>query len=302
MTLRDALGSVREIMAFALLGVSVLALFSALVSLVPTESERSLYDYPYFVAVFSPGFLTLLTVVPPVLAVLLAAGFGQPVRRAKVVALLGMAVLGIALLFGLIFDVLLGFVGRVSENTFFDGARAFLSQLPLLVLTALAVFVVLRVYQSMFTAPKPQQPVYPGYPAGYPPQYGQPHPQQYGYPAGYGQQPHAYGQPAQPGQQPYSQQPYSQQAYGQPAQAPGYGQPQQAYGQPAQPGQAPVPPQPTAAPNPPQQPPAPPAQASEAQAPQAEQQAPAPEQGSQAEQQSPQAGHAARPDQSEENP
>lgn len=92
----------------------------------------------------------------------------------------------------------------------------------------------------------------PGYPAGYPAQYGQPGQAdqfgqygqpgqanqfgQYGQPGQqqYGQPGQAqYGQAGQPGQ--YEQQQYNQTQYGQPGQAAQYGQ--QQYGQPVQPGQ-----------------------------------------------------------------
>jgi hypothetical protein len=284
-TLREVVTPLREIIAFALLGVAALALLVALLNLVPTDFERpSLMPYAFFVAIQPPGFLSLVTVGTPVLAILLATGLGDPVRRAKLIASFSTVLLAAAIFFGLIFEVLIGFVGMIAEQSPMDGGKLLLGRLPLLLLALVALLFGFRVWQGMFYVPKPQptaaaQGAWGGY--QHQGQYGQPgYPQQQGYPQqtypqqGYPQQTYpqqgqqqqtypqqgqqAYGQPGH-GQQGYGQQsPYAQQAYQQPYGQPAYQQPQpaqpagygqSAYAEPAAAGQPAAPAgQPTAVP------------------------------------------------------
>jgi hypothetical protein len=237
-TLKDVLGPARELLAFGLLGVTGLALLAALIGLFPSEYERFQTNdsYTFYLGARPPGFLTLITVGAPLLAVLLVTGLGELTARAKLVTMISAIAIAIAVVFGLIFDVLLGFVGLTSELDFMDGLKFALRQLLLLGLAALALLVCARVWTGLFYVPKPepapQQGAWSGY--GYQGQYGQPGQPQYGQ-----QQQAAYGQP-QYGQ---TAQQYGTQAYGQPAQPtqptqPAQPvQPTQQFGQPAQPTQ-----------------------------------------------------------------
>jgi hypothetical protein len=281
-TLKDVLGPARDLLVFGLLGVTGLALLAALMGLFPSEFERfqSNDTYTAYLGFRPPGFLTLITVGAPLLAVLLVTALGEPTARAKLVTMIAAVTIAVAVVFGLIFDVLLGFIGLNSELEFMDSAKFVLRQLVLLGLAALALLVCARVWTGLFYVPKPepapQQAAWGGY--GYQGQYGQPgttQPQygqqpgygqsQYGQPAqqygtqsqaqGYGQpaqpaqpaQTQQFGQPAQPTQQ-FGQGAYQPPAAQQPTQVGGYGQ-QSGYGQPAGYGQAqPVPPVPTGSP------------------------------------------------------
>jgi hypothetical protein len=231
-TPRESLAPVRELVAFVLLGVAALLLLSAFANLVPTDfQQRGTLPYGLYLAFNPPGFLSLVTVVAPVLAVLLVTSLGDPAPRAKLVTVAGAVLLAVAAFFGLIFELLIAFIGMTAEVSFLDGVKGALPPAAMLVLALLGLLVVFRIWQGMFLLPKPVQPApgqagwsgygYPGQPGQYgqaQPGYGQP-----GYPAaqpGYGQQP-SYGQAEHPG-------------YGQ-SQHPGYGQAQPGYGQPAQP-------------------------------------------------------------------
>jgi hypothetical protein len=225
---------VREIAAFALLGAVLLALLTALTNLLPTEAQRpEFFPYLYYLGSNPPGFLTLVNIIAPVVAVLLVTAVGDPTPRAKLITMGAAALLAVVIFFGLIFEVLLGFIGVTQELSFLDGLKLVaMPQLVLFVLAAVALLVVFRIWQGMFYVPKPAaapQAAWSGY--GYQAPYGQ---QGYAQPgqAQYGQQqPQQYGQQAASQAQPPAAQPTAQ-AQAQPQQQ--YGQAnQQQYGQPA---------------------------------------------------------------------
>lgn len=228
-TLREVLAPVREPVGFLLLGVAALGFLTALTNLVPTDFQERGLPYGLYLAFSPPGFLTLASVAVPVLAVLVVTAIGDPTLRAKLVTIGAGALLAANAFFGLVFELLIGFVGITAEVSFVDGVKSVvLPHVALLALGLLALLVVFRIWQGLFYVPRPA-PAAPGA-AGW---------SGYGYQAPYGQPTQQYGQPAQQyGQaQPYGQptQQYGQaQPYGQ---APAYGQPQQ-YGQPV-PGAAP---------------------------------------------------------------
>lgn len=251
-TLRDVLAPIRDLLAFALLGASALALLAALTMLAPTRFERGFTaGYTLYLGIRPPGFVTLLTVVLPVLAVLLATGLGSPSPRAKLITMFAAIVLAVSIVFSLIFELLLGFIGVVAEFSFVDGVKTvLLRELPRLLLAAIGLLVVGRIWQGMFHVPKPAPQPQAGW-EHY-------HQQAQGYPQGYGQpaQP-ASGQPQsgpapQPGQGGYGQPTYvpQQQPYGygqsyagpagsyqpDPAAATGYPSPTAFPGQPGAPG------------------------------------------------------------------
>lgn len=227
-TFRDIASPLRELAALVLLGVAALALLTAFANLVPTEFQAPSEFVPYglYLGTRPPGFLTLVTVVAPVLAVMLVTGFGDPAPRAKLATVAAAVLLAVAVLFGLIFELLLGFIGLVADASFVDGVKAAMPLTGMLALALLALLVVFRVWQGLFAVAKPAAvPGQPGWGA-------------YGYQ--YGQQ--QYGQPQQYGQAPYGQQypaaGYGQAGYQQPGQpAQQYGYPAQPYGQQQQPAQ-----------------------------------------------------------------
>jgi hypothetical protein len=225
-TARETVAPVRELAGFVLLGVTAVLLLTAFVNLVPTERQRfGGFSYAFFVAVQPPGFLGLLTVAAPLLAVLVVTTLGDPTPRARPITMVAMVALAITIFFGLVVEMLIGFIGTVAELSFVDGVKSVLPDVAALGLALLALLVVFRIWQGMFYVPRPTpvaQQGWSGY--GYQAPYGQP-----GHPQGqYGQQPH-YGQ-SQPGGQ-YGQAGYPQQ-YGQQAgYPPGGGQAQGQFGQ-----------------------------------------------------------------------
>jgi hypothetical protein len=221
--LRAALSPVRELAAFVLLGVAALLLLTALTNLVPTDFQRFGAPYGFYLAVRPPGFLSVVTVAAPVLAVLLVTTLGEPAPRARLVTVAAASLLAVASFFGLIFELLIAFVGMVAAESFLDGVKVVLPPAALLGLALLALLVVFRVWQGLFVVARPVPSAPAGWGAyGYPAQYGQPQysQPQYGQPAG---QPGTYGTPGYPPAQP---------GYGPPA--PGH----PGSGPPAQPGPA----------------------------------------------------------------
>jgi hypothetical protein len=293
-TLRDIVAPIREPAAFALLGAAALVLLAALTNLVPTDFQRpGSVGYGFYLAIRPPGFLSLVTVVAPVLAVLLVTGLGDPSPRARLVTGVAAVLLAAAAFLGLVFELLLGSIGMIVEASFMDSVKRALPLAAVFGLALLGLLVVLRVWQGQFQVAKPapagwggygQQPQYGQAYGQTQPQYGQPHygsaQPQYGQAAataGYQQpgqpgagQPQSYGQPTQPGAgqpqsygQPTQPGPGQPQSYGQPTQpAPATGQPTQpadeppSYGQPTAPYQAPTG-QPGVVPAPPSSPPGP---------------------------------------------
>lgn len=237
---REAFAPLRELASFALLGVTGLALLTALINLIPPDMPASFSYLDYVTAGRNADFVALIVLASAVLAVVCAAFLGEPIARASLVTLVAMVALGVAILFGLIFDLLLPVVHLGTEGTFMDTVKFMLQRLTLVALAVVAGYLVFRVWQGAFFTPKPQPAApYGGY--GYQAPYGQPG----GQPGGYGQ-PGAYGQPPQ--QQQYGQPGaagYGQQGGATPA-GPGYGAPGQpapaapTYGQGQQYGQAPT--------------------------------------------------------------
>src|SRR5690606_9667183 len=209
--LPDALLPLRELIAFALLGVAGLQLLLGLIRLIPAEGELPRHwdmSYSVYLLHYPPGFLSLLMALLPLLAVLAVTAFTDPASRARLIAMIGLGMLAASAFFGLIFDLFIPFIGLVANDGFFHGLKN--NVLPALISLALVLvsgYVVFRIWMTMFQTPKPAQPAWGpyGYPQqgyGYPQQPGQP---QYGQGQQYGQQ-SQYGQ--QPGQAPqYGQQP-----------------------------------------------------------------------------------------------
>lgn len=200
-TFREAVAPVRALAAFMLLGVTAFALLLALLNLVPTDRGRffSANSYLLYLGMAPPGFLTLLTIGAPVLAVLVVTISADPPAPAKLVTLISMIMLAFVALFGFIFELALAFIGVTNELTFLDAVQITLPHLAMLALAVLGLLVILKVWQGMFQTAKPAAQSWGAY--GYQAPYGQ-----QGYQQQYGQQP---GQQA--AQQPAAQQQAAQQ-------------------------------------------------------------------------------------------
>jgi hypothetical protein len=263
----DAVQRLREPAAWALIAAAGLQVLAGLILLFngPSFTLQALSEVSYGSTITG---VTLGGIV--VLAVLLVTRGESPSPQARTIVIAGLAVLGIAIAFGVVtWLASLGAPGGESGTGASAKAAVFLYGAAKLIVLGIAGYFVFTVFQALRPArPAAQQPgsIPPGQGYGYPPQdqaYGG-----YAQPQGYGQQPYQqYGQPdyqqqqqqpyAQPqgyeqqsyGQQGYEQQGYEQQGYGQPQayEQPhgGYEQPQGGYEQPGYAAQ-PQPPQPAA--------------------------------------------------------
>lgn len=200
----------RELAALVLLGATAVLLFVAILNLIPTGEFET---FTGNAAGSFDGFVNLVTIGLPFLAVVLANHVSPVLGRAKVITLVALVEYAIAAFFGVIFGLFIGVV-KIADDSLFNALKAFLVRIAMLAVLAMAAYALVRVGRGLYWVPKPQpqpqpgmygQPAYgqPGYPQGYGQQPGYP---QQGYPAGYGQPtaayPQAYGQ-QQPGQQPY---------------------------------------------------------------------------------------------------
>lgn len=238
---KDALQRFREPAAFALIGAAGLQLLAGLVELFGADGT---FTMKALIEARGSGFFAGLSIaVLTLVAVLIATRGESPSPQARIIVTAALAVLGVALLFGLV-TTLAGLLAGSSGQTY--GASVpfalklagFLYGVSKLAITGIVGFYTFSVFQAM--QPKPaavpgglQQGGYPQYPQqGYDPQqyaqqqYQQQYPgQQPGYDPQqyqqqYGQQPAQPAQPAQPGQaeaggwtQQYGEQ--QQQQYGQ---------------------------------------------------------------------------------------
>ncbi|MFC0527963.1 hypothetical protein [Phytohabitans kaempferiae] len=199
----------RELAALVLLGATAVLLFVAIVDLIPTG------DFETFTgnaASSFGGFVSLVTIGLPFLAVLLANHVQPALGRAKLITLVALIEYAVAAFFGVIFGLFIGVV-KIADDSVFNALKAFLSRIALLAVLAVAFYALVRVARGLYWVPKPKpqpgmygQPAYgqqPGYPQqGYGAQ--QPGYPQQGYPQAYGQPTAAYPQAyGQPGQQPY---------------------------------------------------------------------------------------------------
>jgi hypothetical protein len=231
---KDALQKFREPAGWALVGAAALQLLAGLIGLFAGSGGFTLNA---LLETASAGLLTGAVLAGlVVLAVVLVTRGESPAPQARVIAMIGLGVLGGALLFGVI-ALLSGMLASTGSGDGASKAAAFLFGVSKLAVTGIAGFYVFSVFQSLQPAAPAVQAggLAPGYQAygqqyGYP-QPGQPYdPQQVGQPPvqqalpqGYDPQaqqpaydPQQYGQQYQPGyapQQPYGQQPGYGQAY-----------------------------------------------------------------------------------------
>jgi hypothetical protein len=242
----DFTGSMRELAAAVLIGVTAVLLLAALISLIPAGYGFETQNFTALASARFGSFVNLATIGFPVVAVLLATHVLPRVARAKVITIVALVELAVAGFFGVLFGTLIGLFGDIDGPGVKSALEALLVRLAYLAVLGVALLFVYKVWRGLYYVPRPAAPQ-PGYypQQGYPPQ-GYPqqgYPQQPGYPQqGYPQQP-GY---AQPGQPVYPQQP----GYAQPGQ-PGYPQQpgQPGYPQPGYPGQQqPTYPSPTSGP------------------------------------------------------
>jgi hypothetical protein len=248
----DAVRRLREPLAWALIAAAGLQVIAGLIMLFSASS----FSLQSLIEVSSGNVLTGVVMAGVVVgAVLLVASGERPSPHARTITIAGLAVLGLAALFGVI--AWLAALGASGETIGVDSAgkmAVFLYGAAKLIVIGVAGYVAYVVFQAL----QPARPVAPppgavppgqegyqsyGYPQGdqqqpygaYPP----PQAPEYGPPQGYGQQyQQPYGHPdyQQPQQQPYGQpqQDYGQQDYGQPGHQGHQGQAHQPYGQPQQ--------------------------------------------------------------------
>ena len=240
----DLTGSMRELAAAVLVGVTAVLLLAALISLIPAGYGFETQNFTALASARFGSFVNLATIGFPVLAVLLATHVLPRVARARVITIVALVELAVAGFFGVLFGTLIGLFGDIDGPGVKSALEALLVRLAYLAVLGVALLFVYKVWRGLFYVPRPAAPqAPPGYypQQGYPPQgYAQQpgYPQQ-GYPAqqGYPPQP-GYPQPGQPG---YPQQP------GYPPGQPGY--PQPGYPQQGYPGQQqPTYPSPTSGP------------------------------------------------------
>lgn len=192
----------RELVALVLVGANALFLLAGLIDLAVPASRFDTFGSRAGSGFFE--FVGLTTILLPLLAVLLVTHIRPVPARAKLITIAALAEYGLSALLGLV-TLIAWFFHSASDFTFRYVFSGLLDRVALLAIIAVAALLIVKVWQALFTAPKPQPLVYGS------PQYGQPaYPQQGGYQQYYGQQPgyptgypQAYGQPAaQPGVQP----------------------------------------------------------------------------------------------------
>jgi hypothetical protein len=235
----DAVRRLREPLAWALIVAAGLQVIAGLIILFSASS----FSLQSLIEVSSGNVLTggvMAGVV--VVAVLLAASGERPGPHARTIAIAGLAVLGLAALFGVVaWLAALGASGEAIGVGSAGKMAVFLYGAAKLIVFGVAGYVTFTVLQALRPAARPVaappgavppgQEGYQsyGYPQGDQQQpyggYHQPQAPEYGPPQGYGQQ---YQQPyGQPDYQQHPQQPQHPQH----PQHPPYGQPQQDYGQ-----------------------------------------------------------------------
>jgi len=227
----------REIAALVLLGATAVFLFTGLLDLlVPYQFGASGRGFARRSAESFGGFVNLVTIGFPFLAVVLATHLRPEVARARLITLVALIEYAVCAAFGTVFGLLVGVVVLVDDSVR-TAFQALLFRAAWLAVLGVAGFALIGLWQGRYHVAKPkppapppgpygQQPGYvPGYPQsqpGYPQGGGYGHPQQgsYGHPPGYPQGA-APGHP-QPG---HPQPGHPQPGYSQPGYPGGYHQP-----------------------------------------------------------------------------
>src|SRR5690606_22028434 len=101
--LPDALLPLRELIAFALLGVAGLQLLLGLNGLVPADGELARHwvmSYSVYLPLYPPGCQSLLLALSLLLAVLAFTAFANPAPRARLIAMIRLGMLAASAFFG----------------------------------------------------------------------------------------------------------------------------------------------------------------------------------------------------------
>ncbi|MFI5835991.1 hypothetical protein ACIA5A_20190 [Micromonospora sp. NPDC051300] len=210
----------RELAALVLLGANAILLFAALLRLLVPTDDYSTFSGRAGSAFFA--FVGLEATVLPLLAVLLATHVRPVLPKAKLITQVAVVEYLVSAIFGAL-TFLAWVVGRLADGEVLDAFLGLLTRVAWLAIFAVAAYVVVRIWRTLYYVPKPKpQPgVYGQAQPGWPQQPGQPG----GYPAPGGYPP--AGVPPQPGQPPAG---YPHPGAPQPGwpQAGSYGQPQSA--------------------------------------------------------------------------
>ncbi|QLQ39371.1 hypothetical protein [Micromonospora robiginosa] len=229
----------RELAALVLLGANAVLLFAALVRLLVPTDDYSTFSGRAGSAFFA--FVGLEATVLPLLAVLLATHIRPVLPKAKLITQVAVLEYLVSAIFGAL-TFLAWLVGRLADGEVLDAFLGLLTRVAWLAIFAVAAYVVIKIWRTLYYVPKPKpQPgVYGQAQPGWPQQPGQPggYPAPGGYPpAGVPPQtgpgyPHA-GAPAQPGWpqagpygQPQSAPPFNTAPPHAPQSAPPFGPPQ----------------------------------------------------------------------------
>ncbi|MDP9799488.1 hypothetical protein J2S43_008000 [Catenuloplanes nepalensis] len=206
--IRELVEPLREIAALVLLGANAVFLFLAFLRLAIGFGGRAFTDRA---ADAFGGFIDLVTIGFPLIAVLLAVFVTPALPRAKLIVTVALAEFAVSAFFGLLFGLLVGVVSLAADSVL-AGFTALLDHLAWTAILGLAAYAVWTIFHAHYYTPRPKPvPPAPGM-YGHP---GQPYPGQ------------------QPGQYPGQQYPGQPSHPGHPGQPPQYGfPPQQQYGAP----------------------------------------------------------------------
>ncbi|MFI7282142.1 hypothetical protein ACIBOV_17970 [Micromonospora chersina] len=227
----------RELAALVLLGANAVLLFVGLLRLLVPVDDYSTFSGRAGSTFFA--FVGLESTALPVLAVLLATHVRPVLPKAKLITQVALIEYAVSAAFGAL-TFLIWMVGRLADGEVLDAFLGLLTRVAWLAVFAIAAFVVVKLWRTLYYVPKPKpqpgvygqaQPGWPQQPGGYPAPGGYPQagaPQQ---PGGY-PQPGPYGPPqsAPPFNTAPPHAPQSSPPFGAPQSSPPFPQPGPVYG------------------------------------------------------------------------
>ncbi|MFF4893251.1 hypothetical protein [Micromonospora chersina] len=227
----------RELAALVLLGANAVLLFVGLLRLLVPVDDYSTFSGRAGSTFFA--FVGLESTALPVLAVLLATHVRPVLPKAKLITQVALIEYAVSAAFGAL-TFLIWMVGRLADGEVLDAFLGLLTRVAWLAVFAIAAFVVVKIWRTLYYVPKPKpqpgvygqaQPGWPQQPGGYPAPGGYPQagaPQQ---PGGY-PQPGPYGPPqsAPPFNTAPPHAPQSSPPFGAPQSSPPFPQPGPVYG------------------------------------------------------------------------
>ncbi|WP_067496368.1 hypothetical protein [Actinoplanes sp. TFC3] len=200
---------------YALIGAPAIWLFVAIIRLIPSgvgltflsRAQNSFYSY-----------VNLEIILLPLAAVLLAHLIQPRHRQARLVTVVALIEYAVAAFFAVVFGFLIAIV-KIAGSSIRVAFEELLVRVAWLAVFAVAAYAVFMVWQTLYSAPKPQPSPYGSSPYGSSP-YGGPQQAPHGGPQQHSQPP--WGQPQQGQQGGYpGQAPYGQPGGGQPGGFPG---------------------------------------------------------------------------------